>query len=73
MAYSGSQITRLGLSATPRGLYGSFAGKALDPIVIEGVPHEYVLPEDPAHEYVLPADPNHEYVLPADPTQEYVL
>lgn len=30
MAFSGSQITRLGLSAITRGLYGSFAGKALD-------------------------------------------
>lgn len=28
MAYSGSQITRLGLLGIPRGLYGSFAGKA---------------------------------------------
>jgi hypothetical protein len=28
MAYSGSQITRLGISAFARGLYGSFAGKA---------------------------------------------
>ena len=27
MAYSGSQVTRLGLSATTRGLYASFAGK----------------------------------------------
>lgn len=28
MAFSGSQKTRLGLSAIPRSLYGSFAGKA---------------------------------------------
>lgn len=28
MAYSGAQITRLGLAGIPRGLYGSFAGKA---------------------------------------------
>lgn len=28
MAFSGTQITRLGLIAIPRGLYGSFAGKA---------------------------------------------
>lgn len=28
MAFSGSQITRLGVSGVPRGLYGSFAGKA---------------------------------------------
>jgi len=28
MSYSGAQITRLGLAAIPRALYGSFAGKA---------------------------------------------
>lgn len=28
MAFSGNQITRLGLCASTRGLYGSFAGKA---------------------------------------------
>lgn len=27
MAYSGAQVTRLGLAGIPRGLYGSFAGK----------------------------------------------
>lgn len=28
MSFSGSQITRLGLGGIPRGLYGSFVGKA---------------------------------------------
>lgn len=28
MAFSGTQYTRLGLSSSPRQLYGSFAGKA---------------------------------------------
>lgn len=28
MPYSGAQVTRLGLAGIPRGLYGSFAGKA---------------------------------------------
>lgn len=28
MAYSGTQVTRLGLYGGPRGRYGSFAGKA---------------------------------------------
>jgi len=36
MAYSGAQITRLGLSALARGLYGSFAGKA-ETITLLGV------------------------------------
>lgn len=31
MAYSGAQTTRLGLGGFPRGLYGSFAGKAEAP------------------------------------------
>lgn len=33
MAYSGAQFTRLGLSATSRGLYGSFVGKTAEVIV----------------------------------------
>lgn len=32
MAYSGAQVTRLGLGGFPRGLYGSFAGKTEVPI-----------------------------------------
>ncbi len=34
MAFSGSQITRLGLYGGPRGLYGSFAGKAVGAVTI---------------------------------------
>lgn len=35
MAFSGSQITRLGLYGGPRGLYGSFVGKT-EAVVVEG-------------------------------------
>jgi hypothetical protein len=36
MAFSGAQVTRLGLSGTPRFLYGSFAGKVASPPVFSG-------------------------------------
>lgn len=35
MAFSGSQITRAGLGGGPRGLYGSFAGKAAVPVRLD--------------------------------------
>ena len=34
MAFSGTQITRLGLYGGPRGLYGSFAGKEFNEAVV---------------------------------------
>lgn len=36
MAFSGDQLTRLGLSGVPRQLYGSFAGKAAT-VIAEGI------------------------------------
>lgn len=33
MAFSGNQVTRLALHGGPRGLYGSFAGKAVQELI----------------------------------------
>ena len=40
MAYSGAQITRLGLAGIPRGLSGSFAGKEEQIVIVPDVTEE---------------------------------
>jgi hypothetical protein len=68
MAFSGDQITRLGLSGITRGLYGDFTEKFALHVVGEGDVYTLLTPKGDTYTQITPSGDKYTQITPAGDT-----